>query len=267
MTARQPVYFLPHGAGPCFFMDWDPPDAWDKMAAFLRGLPTQLPQKPRAIVVVSAHWETPVFTVQQTAQPDLIFDYSGFPPQTYALRYPAAGDPALAAHIQTLLQQAGLPTAADAARGYDHGVFIPLLVAFPKADIPVLQLSLQAGLDPAQHIQAGQALAALRDDNVLLLGSGMSYHNMRTFLSPRRPDDVAGMDFSGWLTATVTAEPAQRHTGLNSWAQAPGGRAAHPRAEHLLPLMVMAGAAGEDDGAEVFRDTVMGAAITAYRFG
>ncbi len=248
-------------------MDWDPPDAWDKLISFLHGLPQQLPQKPRAILVVSAHWETPAFTVQQTAQPDLFFDYSGFPPQTYALRYPAAGEPALAAHVRTLLQQAGLPTGADAVRGYDHGVFIPLLVTFPAAAIPVLQLSLQTNLDPAQHLQAGQALAALRDDNVLLLGSGMSYHNMRTFLTPRRPDAVAGTEFADWLTATVTAAPLQRRARLNDWAQAPGGLAAHPRVEHLLPLMVMAGAAAQDSGAVVFRDTVMGAVITAYRFG
>ncbi len=247
-------------------MDWDPPDVWTKMAAFLHSIAATLPQLPRAIVVVSGHWEEQAFTAQRTPQPALIYDYGGFPPHTYQIQYPAPGAPELALEVMARLQAAGLPTAGEAHRGYDHGVFIPLKLVFPAARIPIMQLSLMRDLDPARHIAAGAALAALRDDNVLVIGSGMSFHNMRHFM--RGAPVVAGAPFADWLTAAVgLADLDQRAAELARWAQAPGGREAHPRAEHLLPLMVVAGAGGSDAGREIFRDTVMNAVLTAYRFG
>ena len=177
--ARQPTLFIPHGAGPCFFMDWNPPGAWDRTAAFLRGIPASLPARPRAIVLVSGHWLAAQPTVTSGARPGLIHDYGGFPPHTYQLRYDAPGAPPVAERVAQLLAGAGLPAAQDAARGWDHGVFSPLKVAFPDADVPVVQLSLLRSLDAGEHVAMGRALAPLRDEGVLIVGSGMSYHNMR----------------------------------------------------------------------------------------
>lgn len=266
-SSRMPTWFVPHGGGPCFFMDWDPRDAWDKMAAYLRGAAATLPQRPRAIVVVSAHWLEGAFSVTAGTQPDLIYDYYGFPPHTYALQYPAPGEPALAAHIVTLLQQAGLPAASDSARGFDHGMFIPMKLMFPDAEIPVVQLSLHTGLDPALHLAAGAALQALRDEGVLIIGSGMSFHNMRGYGDPRF--GPVSDQFDAWLAQAVSAPAAQRHQALVDWAQAPAARLCHPpRAEeHLLPLMVVAGAAGADAGQRVFSDRVMETTLSGYQIG
>ena len=263
----MPTWFIPHGGGPCFFMDSNPPHAWERMADFLKGLAATLPARPRAIVVVSAHWLDGAFSVTSGARPDLIFDYHGFPPHTYALQYPAPGEPALAARITALLQAAGLPSQQDASRGFDHGVFIPMLLMFPGADIPVVQLSLSTTLDPALHLAAGRALQALRQEGVLIIGSGMSYHNMRGYGDPR--SGPISDEFDAWLTAAVQAAPPQRQQSLIDWAQAPSARLSHPpRAEeHLLPLMVVAGAAGQDPGEKVFSDRVMETTLSAFRFG
>ncbi len=266
----MPTLFIPHGGGPCFFMDWSvmggPKDTWDKTAAWLRGLAETLPERPKAIVVVSGHWEEPAFTVATSPAPGMIYDYSNFPPHTYELQYPAPGAPVLAHRIVDLLRKHGLPAATDSHRGFDHGVFIPFLLVFPDAEIPVVPLSLKAGLDPEEHMAAGLALASLRDEGVLIVGSGMSYHNMRDFSSPaaKEPSET----FDRWLTEAVEApDPEQRHDRLAHWSKAPAGRAAHPREEHLLPLMVAAGAAGADRGERVFSDVAMNARLSGYRFG
>lgn len=264
---RQPTIFLPHGGGPCFFMDWTwgPPDTWAPLAAWLEGLPSSLPGRPTALLVVSAHWEAPQPTVTTAAAPPLLFDYSGFPPHTYRLTWPAPGDPALAARVRQLLAQAGIPSAEDPRRGYDHGVFVPLKVALPAADIPTVQLSLVRGLDPARHLAIGRALAPLRDDGVLIVGSGMSYHAMDGFFTNRAAVDSDRFD--AWLAQVVVQEGPTRAASLARWAQAPAGRASHPREEHLLPLMVAAGAAEEGVGRVVHRSRAMGATISAVRFG
>ncbi|MGH7146217.1 MAG: DODA-type extradiol aromatic ring-opening family dioxygenase [Planctomycetota bacterium] len=265
---RQPALFLPHGGGPCFFMDWTmgPPDTWEPMRAWLTALPATLPAAPRAMVVISGHWEAPTFTVNACPAPPLLYDYSGFPEHTYRLEYPAPGDPALAEQVRGLIAAAGLPAATDTERGFDHGVFVPFKVAFPQARIPIVQLSLRRGLDPAEHLAAGRALAPLRDENILIAGSGMSYHNLRAMFSGA---PIAESDrFDEWLTATVQApHAADRDAGLAAWRAAPAARAAHPREEHLLPLMVAAGAAGAEVGRKIFSDRVMGATVSAFRFG
>ena len=174
----QPTYFIPHGGGPCFFMD-DPRGVWTGMEAFLRNLPITLAEKPKAILVVSGHWETDGFAFTGAERPELIYDYYNFPPHTYQLRYDVPGAPALAARAAALLKDAGIPSTVDAKRGLDHGVFVPLKVAFPDADIPLIEMSVERGLDPALHVAAGRALAPLREEGVLILGSGMSFHNMR----------------------------------------------------------------------------------------
>ena len=265
--ARMPAWFVPHGGGPCFFMEWNPPHAWNRMADFLKGLASTLPRQPKAILMVSAHWLELSFDLTSAAKPELIYDYYGFPPHTYELKYPAPGEPQLAARIAALLGQAGLPSNVNPSRGFDHGMFIPLMLMFPQADIPVVQLSLNSNLDPRIHLQLGQALTTLRDEGVLIVGSGMSFHNMRGYGDPRF--GPISDEFDHWLTNAVQAEPAQRRQALIDWAVAPSARLSHPpRAEeHLLPLMVAAGAAGADKGQRVFSDRVMETTLSAFSFG
>lgn len=264
---RMPAIYLPHGGGPCFFMEWTmgPRDTWERMAAWLRALPQALPRAPSALLVVSAHWEEARPTVTTAPSPTLLFDYYGFPPHTYALTWPAPGSPALAQRVQGLLGAAGIESAASEERGYDHGVFVPLKLAFPQANVPTVALSLRRGLDPALHLAIGRALAPLRDEGVLVVGSGMSYHNMRRFMSPAAA--APSRRFDDWLAETVAQPEAERSARLVAWSTAPDARECHPREEHLLPLMVVAGAAGADAGAQVFRDEVMGATVSAVRFG
>lgn len=270
MSPIMPTYFIPHGGGPCFFMDWsttgEPADTWDATAAWLRSLAADLPAAPAAILVVSAHWETPVLAAASVARPGMIYDYYGFPAHTYELQYPAPGSPGLAAQAVDLLRAAGFEAETDGSRGFDHGVFVPFLLAFPEATVPVVPLSLQRGLDPGLHLAAGRALAPLRRQGVLIIGSGMSYHNMRGFRTAAGTRH-AGI-FDRWLTGAVTEPDATRRwERLAGWVSAPSARDAHPREEHLLPLMVAAGAAEADAGRLVFTDTVMATRISGYRFG
>ncbi|RAK50791.1 dioxygenase [Phenylobacterium deserti] len=246
-------------------MDWSRGGAhtWDSTAGFLKGLIAGLPERPKAILVVSGHWEEQAFTVGSAERPELIFDYYGFPEHTYQLTFPAPGAPALAARVRALLEGAGLPAAQDSRRGWDHGVFIPLKLVTPDAESPVVQLSLQASLDPALHLAAGRALAPLRDEGVLIVGSGMSWHNMRGF-SPAFTDKSEA--FADWLDEAVR-EPRKREAALARWADAPFAREAHPREEHFAPLFVAAGAAPGEPGREAFRDIAMDVAISAFEFG
>ncbi len=251
-------------------MDWTggPADTWHATQRFLESIASTLPQPPKAILVISGHWEEAAFTASAAPSPGLIFDYSGFPVHTYRLTWPAPGDPALAAKVAELLQKARLPSAVSPARGYDHGVFIPLKVAFPLADIPVVSLSLamraDGSFDPAMHIAAGRALAPLRDEGVLIVGSGMSFHNLRAYF---RPDTAnAARAFDGWLTHAVESPVPERDILLGGWQNAPYARFSHPREEHLVPLFVAAGAGGDAPGERIFNDEPMGAAISAYRF-
>lgn len=241
----------------------DPAGHWMGMATFLRGLAATLPARPRAILVVSGHWETHGFAFTGAAQPALVYDYYGFPADTYALRYDAPGDPALAARAAGLLRAAGIAAQVDPARGLDHGVFVPMKVAFPDGDIPVVEMSVDQALDPALHRAAGAALAPLRDEGVLIVGSGMSFHNMRGYGDPRFTDPSA--QFDRWLTDAVEAAPAARATALDAWAEAPAGRLSHPREEHLLPLMVAAGAS-DVAGERIYSEQVLKTAISGFRF-
>lgn len=266
-SITQPVFFIPHGGGPCFFMDWQPANTWTGMAEFLKSIPSRLPEQPSAILIISGHWQTSTFSVTAGKQPDLIYDYYGFPEHTYELTYPASGEPALAKRVSQLLSDAGLDNEQDAVRGFDHGAFIPLKVMFPNADIPVIQLSLRDDLDPKAHLMAGKALATLRREGVLIIGSGMSFHNMRgygdtNFTAPSEK-------FDEWLTKAVEADPSERFTALSNWAQAPHALDAHKlgEEEHLLPLMIAAGAAENDKGCKVYSQQVLKTQLSAFQFG
>lgn len=265
---RQPSLYIPHGGGPCFFMDWimGPINSWEKMKHWLTQLGDTIRPEPKAIILISAHWETQPITINNGLHPDLLYDYSGFPEHTYQLEYPAPGLPALAEKIQMLLSGAGISSTMDSARGYDHGVFIPLLLVYPSAHIPIVQVSLNASLDPAAHLLMGRALEQLRDEGILIIGSGMSYHNMNKLM--KQDDVIVESDqFDAWLTETCLLTPTEREEQLRQWSKAPAARDAHPYEEHLLPLMVVAGAAGEDQGIRIFSDRIMGATVSAYQFG
>ena len=262
-----PTLFIPHGGGPCFFMDtppqW-PKDTWDRMATFLRGIDGSLGRRPRAVLVVSGHWETERPTVNVAPRPKLLFDYNGFPEHTYHLTYPVDGAPDLAGEVRTLLAEAGFASDIDGERGLDHGVFVPFKLVYPDADVPVLQLSLQRDLDPAQHLAIGRALAPLRERDVLIVGSGMSYHNLRGLFSGRGNEEAEAFD--AWLTSAVL-DADSREQSLTDWRSAPGAVASHPEAEHLLPLMVAAGAAEGEVAELIYADHVLGKPVSGYRFG
>lgn len=259
----QPSLYIPHGGGPCFFMP-DPNGTWTRMEGYLKDLAASLPEPPRAILVISGHWEEQGFTFTGAEQPELLFDYYGFPPETYQITWPAPGAPWLAERGVQLLREAGLPVAGiDPARGYDHGVFVPMKVAFPEAAIPCVQMSLVTGLDPALHIAAGRALAPLRDEGVLVLGSGMSFHNLRAYGDPRV--EAPSLEFDGWLEAAATSGPEERTGLLEAWEAAPFARFCHPREEHLMPLMVAAGAS-DQPGERDYGEVVLSGAVSAFRF-
>ena len=264
---KQPVLFIPHGAGPCFFMNWQPADAWDKMSEFLTSISNRLPERPKAILIVSAHWQAQEFSITASERPELIYDYYGFPEHTYQLTYPAAGLPVLAERIGQLLTDVSLSNHQNSSRGFDHGVFIPLKLMFPDADIPVVQLSLRHDLDPKVHLRAGQALSSLRDEGVLIVGSGMSFHNMRGYgdINFTAPSQV----FDEWLTTTVAADSDERFSALSHWTEAPHALDSHllGSEEHLLPLMVIAGAAGSDKGKKIYSQQIMETQISGFQFG
>lgn len=261
---RFPVLFISHGGGP-----WPYIEEMRKKFAIteqaLRQLPARLPARPDAIVVITGHWEAAQFTVSTATRPPMDYDYSGFPEHTYHLQYPAPGSPLLASRICTLLADAGIDSAEDPQRGFDHGTFVPLYLMYPQADIPVVLVSLKSDYDPAQHIALGQALQPLRDEGVLIIGSGLTYHNMRGFGRPE--SGPISEQFGHYLDQAVTQEPAQRDALLCNWEQGPAARLAHPREDHLLPLMVVAGAAGNDRGQRLFEDRVFEVAMTSYQFG
>src|SRR5688572_6265754 len=227
-SARLPVYFISHGGGPWSYMHDASRAAYARLEAALARMPEEVGRTPAAVLMISAHWEAPEFRVQA----------------------------------------AGLPTALDTERGFDHGMFTPMHVIYPRADVPTVQLSLKRGLDPEVHLALGRAIARLRDENVLIVGSGLSYHNLRQFFSP------AGMEpsrqFDAWLDkAVLEAAPAERAKLLTNWESAPGARAAHPREEHLLPLMVAAGAAENDAVERTYheRDFMGRLTVSSFRFG
>ena len=271
---KMPLAFLPHGGGPWPFIDSAPAShvsMYARMSEYMRGLNMVPPKAPRAILLISAHWEEAEPTVLSAAAPPMLYDYGGFPPETYKIQWPAPGSPEVAGEVLSLLQGAGWPAREDAGRGFDHGVFVPLKLAYPAAQIPTLQLSLRAGLDPREHLAIGRALAPLRKQGVFIVGSGMSYHNMRAFMSrmraPRPEPLEDSVAFDDWLAESMALEPSARETRLVEWTRAPQARSAHPREEHLLPLHVIAGAAGDDNATLPYRDVILGARTSAVHFG
>ncbi len=267
--SKMPVMYISHGGGPCFFMDWSPmgpKNTWDQMATWLKNLNRTF-TRPKSIVVISAHWENPEITIMSGESPSLLFDYYGFPKHTYELEYPAPGNPVLASKIQAMLKDFGISSKLDSQRSFDHGVFIPFKLIYPEADIPIVQISLKKNMNPADHIELGRALAPLREEGVLIVGSGMSYHNLQDLF---RGNDVLQIskDFDQWLV-DLAQNPSEekRNALLKDWEKAPHARRVHPREEHLLPFFVISGAAGNETGVKIFTDTPMGAVTSGFQFG
>jgi len=262
---RLPVLFISHGGGPWPYIE-DMRQRFAVTAAELIKLPSTLPAKPKAILVITGHWGAPQFTVSTSEHPPMEYDYYGFPEHTYHLQYPAPGNPELAKRVCDLLSASSIECAEDSERGLDHGVFVPMMLMYPEADIPVVLLSMKSNYDPLEHIKLGEALAPLRDEGILIIGSGLTYHNMRGFGRPASLEP--SVYFEQYLFEAISNNDSQqRNQALVNWEHGPFARLVHPREDHLIPLMVVAGAAGEDIGQRVFIDKVFEVVMASYRFG
>ena len=264
-SRRMPVYFLSHGGGPWPYMSGPMRQMFTLLEASLQDIPRQLPRQPKAVLVVSGHWEESEFTISSGKEPDMVFDYHGFPPEMYQIRYPAPGDPALAKHVGDLVRKAGWAVRLDPQRGFDHGTFSMMKPIYPDADVPIVQISLKESLNPAEHLALGRALAPLRDEDVLIIGSGFTSHNLRE----RGPQMAApSQAFDAWLRrAIMNPDPVARANALEGWEDAPFARLNHPREDHLVPLMVVAGAAEGEPVTPVYGELFAGyMAASSFRF-
>ena len=246
MAGKPTIIFLPHGGGPLPLLG---DHKHKEMVDVLQKTAANIP-RPDAIIMISAHWEEANPTITCHPGPSLLYDYYNFPDAAYQITYPAPGFPALAEAISAALGKNKFNPVLDQGRGFDHGMFVPLKIMYPNADIPCVQLSLLGSLDPRQHIDMGEALSQLiqaTDNNILIIGSGMSFHNMQAFLHKGKVEkDNNNIHFENWLIDTCTnkhIDEAQRTQALVQWEQAPHARYCHPREEHLLPLHVCYGAA------------------------
>jgi 4,5-DOPA dioxygenase extradiol len=259
------LVYLSHGGGPLPILG-DPGHA--AMVDFMKALPARL-RRPEAILVISAHWEEDVAMLQGGAKPAMLYDYYGFPEEAYSVTYPASGSPDLAGKIRALLGRGGVRSGIDLSRGFDHGLFVPLKMMYPAADIPALQISLLGNLDPKAHRDLGKALSGLMSESILVVGSGFSFHNLRAFdFRATKASDPRNDSFQDWLIRTCTAASSQQECEqlLVDWEKAPGARYCHPREEHLLPLHVCMGMAQRP--AEVaFDDYILGKRSVAFLWG
>lgn len=260
---KASALYVSHGGGPLPLLG---ESSHQEMVNGLRSIAKEL-EKPRAVVVISAHWERDSVTISSAEQPSLIYDYSGFPQEAYEIRYPAQGSPVLAEEVYTLMQEAKIDSLLDNERGFDHGLFVPLKIMFPEADIPCIQVSLLNSLNPSAHIEIGRALERLQGENILLLGSGFSFHNMKTFFQPSTQEiEKKNESFEEWLMDTCSnrgIDEKEREHRLIHWEEAPAARFCHPREEHLLPLHVCYGLAGSPAN-RVFSWKIMGKQVSAY---
>jgi 4,5-DOPA dioxygenase extradiol len=259
---RARMVYFSHGGGPLPILG---DESHQAMIDFMTRLPSQL-ARPDVILVISAHWEERAATLMGAPNPEMFYDYYGFPDEAYQITYPAPGSPELAQRVAALLEKNGIPARIDPQRGFDHGLFIPLKLMYPQADIPATQLSLIRGLNPAAHIALGKALRELTNENILVIGSGFSFHNLRAFFGRELgAPDPANDAFQDWLIEVCTAPMSQseREQRLIAWEQAPSARYCHPREEHLLPLHVCLGMA-DKPARLVFDDKILGKRGVAF---
>ncbi|WP_370208208.1 DODA-type extradiol aromatic ring-opening family dioxygenase [Pararhodobacter marinus] len=262
---RLPTYFISHGGGP---WPWIPQmrAQFHNLEASLRQMVEDLNEKPGAVLSISGHWEDDSFAVMAAPKPPMVYDYYGFPKETYEITYPAPGAPELAQRTMALLQEAGLPSRLDTEQGFDHGTFAPLYIMYPQADVPVYQVSLRKGYSPEEHFAMGRALAPLRDEGVMIVGSGLSFHNLRLFGPGAKVPSEA---FDAWLGDTLAHEPATRTEALLHWEEAPHARTCHAQEDHFVPLFAALGAAEGEPATRIYHDVDLMGGVTAssYRFG
>ncbi len=253
---KAQIIYLSHGGGPLPLIN-DPSHL--KLNHFLGQLKNDL-RKPEAIVVFSAHWEADPIAIQHANHPPLIYDYYGFPEETYHLDYPANGHPKLAEKIASLLNEANIENHLDDQQPYDHGMYIPLMKIYPDASIPCIQISLSHSLDARTHLKLGEALRPLLSENILFIGSGFSFHNLRAFdMNPNPSPDLKNEAFQGWLLdhCVYHYEKNKSESALINWEKAPHARYCHPREEHLLPLHICVGLA-QAQATCLFFDSIAG---------
>lgn len=263
--SRMPTYFISHGGGP---WPWIPNmrSAFKELEASFNRMHNELPQKPKAVLMVSGHWETEDVSVMHAANPPMVYDYHNFPPHTYDVVYPAPGAPELAEKTAELLKSTGLSVSLNDTQGYDHGAFVPMEILYPAADVPLFQVSIRKNYDPAQHLEIGRALSSLRDQGVLILGSGLSYHNLR-LMGPQAK--VPSAEFDAWLTRALELPAKDRTEAILNWESAPSARISHQREDHLVPLFVALGAAENDLATKTYFEDDLFGGVTAssFRFG
>lgn len=256
------IVYLSHGGGPLPILG-DP--SHKGMNDFMQLLPSQL-RRPDTVLVISAHWEENEATLQGALNPPMLYDYYGFPEEAYEITYPAPGNPELASRIAELLRSNAIPSRIDSQRGFDHGLFIPLKMMYPHADIRCLQISLLHSLDPSTHLALGKVLGKMLNENILVIGSGFSFHNLRAFSfdNTHRPDQ-RNDQFQNWLIEACTKPGSQEdlEQQLINWEKAPSARYCHPREEHLLPLYVCCGMAGKP-AKVLFDDYIAGKRAVAF---
>lgn len=258
------IIYFSHGGGPLPILG-DP--SHEKMIAFMKQLPQKV-KKPDAVIVISAHWEESIPTIIGNKSPPLFYDYYGFPEETYKIEYPAQGNPELSKTVKNLLEEKRIQSKITKERGFDHGLFIPLKMMWPVPDIPMTQISLIRGLDPKHHILLGNALQSLLEENILIIGSGFSFHNMSAFTydNSNKPDP-RNDEFQEWLVDVCTGRytKSEREQKLIKWEKAPYARYCHPREEHLLPLHVCLGLS-KDSANVIFDDYILGKRAIALQW-
>lgn len=263
MKQKPRVLFLSHGGGPLPLLG-DP--GHKEMIDHLKRLGRTL-TRPSAIIVISAHWEENPPTITSAANPPLIYDYYGFPEEAYRITYPCPGEPELAHQVKQLLEKSGIESRLNGNRGFDHGLFVPLKIMYPDAGIPCIQLSLNSNLNPADHIKMGKALTDIQWDDLLVVGSGLSFHNVQAaFSAPTAESINSHARFEAWLIDTLSntaLDESDRTRRLAQWEQAPAARYCHPREEHLLPLHVCYGVAQAPCTA-YFELTIMNKKVSDY---
>ncbi|MGR3364093.1 MAG: DODA-type extradiol aromatic ring-opening family dioxygenase [Maritimibacter harenae] len=261
---RMPTYFISHGGGPWPWIE-NMRRQFAALETSLAAMPDELPEKPKAVLMISGHWEADGVRVMHAAQPPMLYDYYNFPPHTYEVVYPAPGAPEIAERAQALLDAAGIPATLDDTRGFDHGTFVPAAVIYPDADVPVFQVSMLSSYDPEAHFRIGRALAPLRDEGVLIVGSGLSYHNLREF-GPQA--EVPSKAFDAWLNEVLDLDPETRTDKLIHWEQAPHARTCHAEEDHLVPLFAALGAAEGGKATRVYHEDGIMGGVTAssWRF-
>ncbi len=265
MPRTLPTYFISHGGGP---WPWVPQmrEAFATLEVSLKEMVANHGEKPKAILMISGHWEEDTVSVMGSAKPPMLYDYYGFPPETYTIQYPAPGAPAVAERTLGLLAQAGIKARIDQNRGFDHGTFSVMEVMFPQADVPLFQVSMLKSYDPADHIAIGRALAPLRDEGVMIIGSGLSFHNLPLMRTDGAEPSAA---FDAWLYDAMMAPPEVRRQAILDWETAPAARICHKEEDHLVPLFVALGAAENETATRIFHDVGGRGGITVsnYRFG